>query len=177
MINVCKFIDYRGKTPTKCESGIPLITAKNVRNNSFSYEPREYFLEELYDSHMTRGIPKPGDVMFTTEAPLGNVCRIPNISGKFAVGQRIITMQTLNELNNIYLEYALLSDSVQREIWKKSSGSTVKGIKSKLLEHIEIPIPSIELQNKFAQIVEQIDKQKFVGAKIPRLLGKIAILC
>ena len=28
LISLCKFIDYRGKTPTKCENGIPLITAK-----------------------------------------------------------------------------------------------------------------------------------------------------
>lgn len=37
---------------------------------------------------------------------------------------------------------------------------------------IEINIPPIELQNKFAQIVEQIDKQKFVNLKIFQLLCK-----
>ena len=161
LIELCNFIDYRGKTPTKCNNGIPLITAKNVKNNSFSFEPREYFLPKLYESHMTRGIPKVGDVLFTTEAPLGNVCRIPEIEGKFAVGQRIITMQVYDEITEIYLEQALQSDKFQKELWKKSSGSTVKGIKSKLLERITIPVPPIELQNKFAEFVKQVDKQKF----------------
>ena len=161
LIELCYFIDYRGKTPTKCDHGIPLITAKNVKNNSFSFEPREYFLPELYESHMIRGIPKVGDVLFTTEAPLGNVCRIPEIEGKFAVGQRIITMQVKDEIKEIYLEYALQSDKFQKEVWKKSSGSTVKRIKSKLLERITIPVPPIHLQSKFTELVKQIDKQKF----------------
>lgn len=161
LIKLCRFIDYRGKTPTKCDNGIPLITAKNVKNNSFSFEPREYFLPELYESHMTRGIPKVGDVLFTTEAPLGNVCRIPEIEGKFAVGQRIITMQVYNKIIEVYLEQVLQSETFQSKMWKKSSGSTVKGIKSRLLEKITIPVPPIELQNKFAKFVNQVDKQKF----------------
>lgn len=161
LISLCKFIDYRGKTPTKCENGIPLITAKNVKNNSFSFEPREYFLPELYESHMTRGIPRAGDVLFTTEAPLGNVCRIPEIEEKFAVGQRIITMQVYEKITEIYLEHALQSDSFQKEMWRKSTGSTVKGIKSRLLGKITIPVPPIELQNQFAEFVKLIDKQKF----------------
>lgn len=161
LIKLCRFIDYRGKTPTKCDNGIPLITAKNIKNNSFSFEPREYFLPELYESHMTRGIPKVGDVLFTTEAPLGNVCRIPEIEGKFAVGQRIITMQVYNKIIEVYLEQVLQSETFQSKMWKKSSGSTVKGIKSRLLEKITIPVPPIELQNKFAKFVNQVDKQKF----------------
>ena len=31
LINLCSFIDYRGKTPEKAESGLPFITAKNVK--------------------------------------------------------------------------------------------------------------------------------------------------
>ncbi|MFV3386095.1 restriction endonuclease subunit S [Pseudomonas sp. NY15364] len=73
---IARFIDYRGKTPTKVESGIPLITAKNIRKGYISREPREYIRPEDYDSWMTRGIPNVGDVLITTEAPLGNVATI-----------------------------------------------------------------------------------------------------
>jgi type I restriction enzyme, S subunit len=31
LANLVNFIDYRGKTPTKTSEGIPLITAKNIR--------------------------------------------------------------------------------------------------------------------------------------------------
>ena len=52
-----------------------------------------------------------------------------------------------------------------------------KNINLQILSELDVITPPIELQNKFAQIVEQIDKQKFVGTKIARLLGKITILC
>lgn len=161
LMETCNFIDYRGKTPEKSESGITLITAKNVKSHIFSFEPREYIPEENYEEIMTRGIPMVNDILFTTEAPLGNVCRIPKIEGKFCVGQRLITMQPKENIVSEYLEYALLSEKFQREMWKVSSGSTVKGIRSKELVKLKVPVPPIELQNKFADFVKYTDKLKF----------------
>lgn len=159
---ICDFIDYRGKTPEKSESGIPLITAKNVKDNKFSIKPQEFIPEENYDDVMTRGIPRVNDVLFTTEAPLGNVCRIPDVYERFCVGQRLITMQPHTEvINSEYLEHALASAEFQEKMWQKSSGSTVKGIRSKLLVLLTIPVPPMELQVQFAGFVHQVDKSKF----------------
>lgn len=163
---ICDFIDYRGKTPEKSESGIPLITAKNVKDNRFSIEPQEFIPEENYDAVMTRGIPRVNDVLFTTEAPLGNVCRIPDIYERFCVGQRLITMQPHTDvINSEYLEHALASAEFQEKMWQKSSGSTVKGIRSKLLVLLTIPVPPIELQNQFRDFVHQVDKSKLIVQK------------
>jgi type I restriction enzyme S subunit len=124
---------------------------------------KNLFHSKTHEEIMTRGIPKINDVLFTTEAPLGNVCRIPAIFEKFCVGQRLITMQPINGvIASEFLEYVLLSKEFQDEMWKKSSGSTVKGIRSKELAKLTIPIPPIELQNRFADFVEQIEKQKAV---------------
>ena len=101
LVNLCNIIDYRGKTPEKVACGLPFITAKNVKMHHMTLEPREYISKETYDKVMVRGFPKGGDVVFTTEAPLGNVCRIPYFDTEFYIGQRIVTMQT-NKLNPIY---------------------------------------------------------------------------
>lgn len=163
---ICDFIDYRGKTPEKSESGIPLITAKNVKDNRFSIEPQEFIPEENYDDVMTRGIPRVNDVLFTTEAPLGNVCRIPDVYERFCVGQRLITMQPHTDvINPEYLEHALTSAEFQEKMWQKSSGSTVKGIRSKLLVLLTIPVPPIELQNQFRDFLKQVNKSKVVVQK------------
>jgi len=158
---VCNFIDYRGKTPEKSDSGIPLITAKNVRDNHFSVEPQEFIPIENYEAVMTRGIPKVNDVLFTTEAPLGNVCRIPGLYDKFCVGQRIVTMQPHADiLIPEYLERTLLSDDFQEKIWQQATGSTVKGIRSKRLIELTIPVPPLDIQKKYADFVALTDKSK-----------------
>ena len=159
LMNLCHFIDYRGKTPAKSDSGLPFITAKNIRMHYMSMESQEYISKETYDQVMTRGFPKVGDVVFTTEAPMGNVCRIPPIDTEFYIGQRIITLQT-EKLVPTYLEFALSSVQFQEKIRAQSSGTTVTGIKSRLLEQMTIPVPERTLQEQFALFVEQSDKSK-----------------
>ena len=171
LINLCSIIDYRGKTPPKANDGLPFITAKNIKMHNLSLEPREYISKDVYDKVMTRGIPKEGDVIFTTEAPLGNVCRIPHFDTEFYIGQRIVTLQT-TQLNPSYLEYALSSKDFQKKMLQKSSGSTVIGIRVRLLEQLTIPVPPIEIQDRFANFVAQVDKSKFAISQSLLLLTK-----
>ena len=161
LLNLCNIIDYRGKTPEKVECGLPFITAKNVKMHHMTLEPREYISKETYDKVMVRGFPKEGDVVFTTEAPLGNVCRIPHFDTEFYIGQRIVTIQT-DALNPTYLEYTLSDEEFVRKYMGKSSGSTVTGIRVRLLEQLTIPVPPRTLQDEFSIFVEQVDKSKFV---------------
>jgi len=67
-----RFLDYRGKTPPKTEAGVPLITAKIVKNGTIQ-TPNEFISHETYASWMNRGFPKVNDVVLTVEAPLGEV--------------------------------------------------------------------------------------------------------
>ena len=164
LLNLCNIIDYRGKTPKKVERGLPFITAKNVKMHHMTLEPLEYISKETYDKVMVRGFPKEGDVVFTTEAPLGNVCRIPHFNTEFYIGQRIVTMQT-EELNPTYLEYALSAEEFIRKYMGNSSGSTVIGIRVRLLEQLTIQVPPRGLQDEFAIFVEQVDKSKVAVQK------------
>lgn len=150
--SISRFIDYRGKTPNKTNNGIPLITAKNVRMNQLNEEPREYIAIEDYDKWMTRGIPNQGDILFTTEAPLGYVAEL-NISGKVALAQRIITIQSLN---NPYLKFALMSPQIQENIKRNATGTTVAGIKASKLKLLPVPIPPMNEQKRIADKVERL---------------------
>lgn len=164
LLNLCNIVDYRGKTPEKVEHGLPFITAKNVKMHHMTLEPREYISKETYDKVMVRGFPKEGDVVFTTEAPLGNVCRIPHFDTEFYIGQRIVTMQT-DALNPTYLEYALSDEEFVRKYMGKSSGSTVTGIRVRLLQQLTIPVPARTLQDEFSTFVNQVDKSKVTVQK------------
>ena len=157
---LANFLDYRGKTPLKTENGVRLLTAKNVRMGYIKSEPKEYISEEEYKVRMTRGFPKLGDVVFTTEAPLGLVAQIKDES--FALGQRLITFQIKNRvIQNSYLKYALMSSRYQQEIYKNGTGATVKGIKASLLKKIKISFPSsIDEQNNRVKKLELAEEKK-----------------
>ena len=68
-------------------------------------------------------------------------------------------MQT-EKLIPAYLEYALSTDEFKRKYMGQSSGSTVTGIRVRLLEQLTIPLPPMELQRTFESFVNQVDKSK-----------------
>lgn len=151
---ISNFIDYRGKTPKKTETGVKLITAKNVKKGIISEEPKEFINESEYASWMTRGIPKKGDILFTTEAPLGNVAQI-ELDDIFALAQRIIAIQPYKGVDGRYLKYVLMSPTIQEMIFNKATGTTVLGIKSSRLKEVLIPLPPA---NNQLRIVDEIEK-------------------
>ena len=140
-----KIIDYRGKSPPKHETGVPLITAKNIRKGFIDMNPAEFIQEDLYAEWMAKGIPSSGDILVTTEAPLGNVAIAPPI--KFAIGQRVICISPdRNSVTSEYLLACMKTDDFQRQLTASATGSTVSGIRQGVLLDSRIPVPGIELQ-------------------------------
>ena len=150
-----RFIDYRGKTPVKTANGIRLITAKNVKMGYLQETPMEFIATASYEGWMTRGIPKKGDVLFTTEAPLANVAQL-DTDEKVAFAQRIIIMQpNAAKLDSTFLKYLMLSQPAQKRIRTQGTGATVQGIKASLLKTIEISFPRTIAEQE--QIVAEFD--------------------
>jgi len=163
--DLAKFIDYRGKTPPKQTYGIPLITAKIIKENRIQ-EPQEFIADDFYDEWMRRGIPNKGDVIFTTEAPLGEVALIKT-QNKQAFAQRIIILQAKSEiLNNTFLFYSLQYSKIKSRIEARSSGTTVFGIKSAELKKVEIDYPPISVQHAIVSILSSLDDKIELNNKI-----------
>jgi len=159
-----RFIDYRGKTPTKTASGLRLITAKNVKMGYLQREPVEFVSPSSYEAWMTRGIPKKGDVLFTTEAPLANVAQL-DTDEKVVFAQRIIIMQPdAKRFDSAFLKYLLLSKPVQDRIRSKGTGATVQGIKASLLKAIRIRFPAAITRQQL--IARQLDE---LGVDVEKL--------
>lgn len=148
-------IDYRGKTPRKTDSGIPLITAKIVKNGRIN-PTQEYIAEADYDAWMQRGIPQKGDVVLTTEAPLGEVAQLNG--DKIALAQRIITLRgKAGLLESDFLKYLLQSHEVQHQFDGRASGTTVSGIKQSELRKIVLRFPPLPEQKAIAHILGSLD--------------------
>ncbi|MBD5508375.1 MAG: hypothetical protein HDR05_10105 [Lachnospiraceae bacterium] len=171
--SILSFVDYRGKTPNKVEKGIFLITASNIKKGYMEYTRKEYISEEEYRMRQSRGTTNRGDLLFTTEAPLGNaaLCDL-DIS---SCGQRIITMQSYCE-NTVCLElfmYFILSAAFQNELLDNCTGTTAKGIKADKLKHLLIPFPPIEEQqrivDKINEIMPKIDEYEKIEKELEEL--------
>ena len=172
--SVIRFIDYRGKTPVKTNSGVRLITAKNVKMGYLLRTPEEFIASDNYEKWMTRGIPNRGDVLFTTEAPLANVAQL-DTDERVAFAQRIIIMQPDDKkLDRTFLKYMLLSAPVQSRIRANGTGATVQGIKASLLKTIGISFPGLSTQRQLVSGLDSLSAE--VTSMESHFLQKIAAL-
>ena len=150
------FVDYRGKTPHKIHEGVFLITASNIRYGHMDYTRKEYISQEEYEGRQSRGITRKGDLLFTTEAPMGNaaLCDLEECS----CGQRIITFQeyTQNTVLPKLFIYFILSPQFQQQLLDNCTGTTAKGIKADKLKHFLIPLPPLAEQKRIVAEIEKL---------------------
>ncbi len=155
--DIYNFIDYRGATPEKLNDGVPFVTAKNVRQGYLDYTVRDYISEYDYANRQSRGISHKGDILFTTEAPMGYAA-IADLE-KYSAGQRLITLQqygTEKYLENKFYVYCVSASFFQKQLSEKSSGTTVKGIKADRLKQLIIPLVPFAEQKRIVAIIDAV---------------------
>ena len=165
-------IDYRGKTPEKTSSGIPLITAKIVKGGRIE-TPDEFIGVNDYEPWMRRGIPKAGDVVVTTEAPLGEVAQLG--AERVALAQRLIALRGKEGLlDNGFLKFLMQSEDVQQQLRARASGTTVLGIKQSELRKILLTLPPFDEQRAIAHILGTLDDKSELNRRRSETLEAMA---
>ncbi|MGE8237000.1 MAG: restriction endonuclease subunit S [Stenotrophomonas indicatrix] len=148
-------VDYRGRTPTKVDDGIFLVTARNVRNGRIDYEASEEYADpESAESLLARGRPEIGDLLFTMEAPLGQVALIDRTD--IALAQRIVKFRgEPSVMRNHYLMFWFMSANCQARLETLATGSTALGIKSSKLGMIECLAPTLSEQDAIISYIQR----------------------
>ena len=157
-------VDYRGKTPKKLEmnwspEGYLALSALNVKDGYIDFElDANYGDIELYNAWMKQDLSK-GQVVFTTEAPMGNVAQIPDDS-KYILSQRVIAFEVAHEkITDDFLATLLKSPKVFDDLTSLATGGTAKGVSQRSLSKLSVKIPQIiEEQNKIAKIICTLNK-------------------
>ncbi|WEF93473.1 restriction endonuclease subunit S [Staphylococcus aureus] len=158
-----KIIDFRGRTPKKLNmdwsnAGYLALSAVNVKKGYIDYNVEaKYGGKELYKKWMKGNELQKGQVLFTTEAPMGNVAQVPDNKG-YILSQRTIAFNTNEKITNDFLASLLSSKKVYNKLLRLSSGATAKGVSQKTLKSLYVTIPiSIEEQQKIGEFLKKID--------------------
>ena len=131
-----------------------LVTAKNVKNQSIDFSLSEEFIpEDLYPQWMVRGRPERGDILITTEAPLGETAQI--LDADIALAQQIILLKVnTTRITNDYLKYHFAADPGRMELCTRATGSTALGIKASHLKASLVAVPPVYEQEEISRTVD-----------------------
>jgi type I restriction enzyme, S subunit len=157
--DVCeKVIDCKNRTPPITPDGYPVIRTPNVRNGSFIDNELVFTDYTSYLVWTARGKPEPGDIVITREAPVGEVCKIPERHEYSCLGQRMMLYRTdSTKIVNDYFLYALQSKPIQNRLDLISGGSTVGHVRVGDIRSLWIFYPgSRDEQLKIAESLNRI---------------------
>ena len=154
-----RIIDFRGRTPKKLgmdwsESGYLALSAINVKDGYIDLtQDVHYGNQELYDKWMIGNELHKGQVLFTTEAPMGNVAQVPD-NRQYILSQRTIAFNVRQgKIAENFLATILRSPSVSFALTSLASGGTAKGVSQSSLSKLDIIIPkNLDEQDSISNI-------------------------
>ena len=168
MTEVCEIIDgdrgsnYPKQSDFYDDEYCLFLNAKNVTDHGFDFSNNMYITKEK-DEQLRKGKLKRGDVILTTRGTVGNLAFYDKdvIYENIRINSGMVILRMDKEKINerFFIEqFRFQLDNIK---FKIANGSAQPQLPISKMSAIKLLLPDIEFQNKFAQIAEQIDKQKF----------------
>ncbi len=171
--SMCELIvDCPHSTPKWTDTGLIVLRNQNIRNGRLDLSGPSYTDEDNFQKRIKRAKPQAGDIVFTREAPMGEVCMIPD-GVRCCLGQRQVLLRPKKSVNGKYLFFALQSPVVQHEIsWNEGTGSTVSNVRIPVLKNLNIPRhPGCE--DQIAEILSSLTDKIELNRQINQTLEHI----
>lgn len=143
-----RIVDTEHATAPVAEGGHYLVVrTSNVREGELRFEGARYTDEESFKRWTRRGLPMPGDVLFTREAPAGEACVVPS-DVDLCIGQRMVLLKVNRRLTSAqWIVHSIESGPAQSFIDLLSRSTTVAHLNMRDIPNIPIVLPPIDVQS------------------------------
>ena len=147
------------------KEGVPFFRSKEIveLSNSKNIIPEIYISFDKYEElKKVSGIPLKGDLLITAVGTIGKIWKVNYEKDFYFKDGNLIWLQLKNKnnFNSLSLK-RILEDSIKNEKENLTSGSAYNALTIDKLKKIDIIIPPMKLQNKFAERIEKIEKLSF----------------
>lgn len=175
--DLCKKVTDGSHNPPKAsETGLPMLSAKNINNGSIIFNETHRVISEaeFWEENKRTNI-ESGDVLLTIVGTLGRTAVVPQDFIPFTL-QRSVAVMSTSELEPSYFRYALENREFQIQIHENAKGTAQKGIYLNALKKLTINIaPKNEqkiITEKLDTLLAQIDSTKARLEQIPQILKR-----
>lgn len=173
---VFEFIkDGTHSTPTYTDdkiNGIKFLSAKDVTKGTINWKNIKYIPLELHEQLVKRVKPQKDDILLAKNGTTG-VCAKVDTDDVFDIYVSLALLRPKEGVSTDYLVHAINNDVTKEQFDRSLKGVGVPNLHLGEIKKVKIIVPPIELQNKFVDIVEEIDKQKFEFEKSIKKLEEL----
>ncbi|WP_419042281.1 restriction endonuclease subunit S [Holdemanella porci] len=156
--------DGEHSTPKRTKEGIYLLSARNVLNHSLQLKDVDYINRDEYLRIAKRVVPKKGDILISCSGTIGRCCSVPD-SLQLQMVRSVALIRFKEVINPIFAEYMITSDYLQEQINSSKTMSSQANLFQGKIRKLKGFLPPTELQNQFADFVEQVNKSREVVKK------------
>jgi type I restriction enzyme, S subunit len=159
--SVTKRITYGFTCPMKhLDKGIPIITAKNVREGFIDFDDVHYADKLEFDALTAKSKPVLGDVLITKDGTIGR-CAVVERGELFCINQSVALIQPDHSVVlPAYIVAYLSSGRVQNVMKNMGKGNALAHLQITELAELPMPLPDRALQQEFVRGVEAVAKLK-----------------
>ena len=136
-----------------------MIRTTDLENNNF-IQGVKYINEKAYNFLKKTKI-FGGELIINKIGSAGNVYLMPYLNIPVSLGMNQFMIRLKKDYSNIFYYKLLTTEYYTNVIKSNVQGAVTKTITKEAIKNIDIIIPPIELQNKFAERIEKIEKLKF----------------
>ena len=151
------------KKATSIVTGFPILRMNNITySGEMDYRDLKYI--ELSDNEKEKFLLKKGELLFnrTNSKELVGKTGLFELDTPMAFAGYLIKMKPSNLIHSKFLLFFMNSEFMKKLLYNKAKNIVgMANINAKELEDFSIILPPIELQNKFAERIEKIEKLKF----------------
>lgn len=170
---ICDLItDGEHITPKRSESGIYLLSARNILNHSLQLDNVDYIDEKEFARIAKRVIPQKNDILISCSGSIGRCVRVPD-NLKFQMVRSVALLRFNKSVNASFAEYLITSNDLQMQIQQSATQSSQANLFQGKIRKLRGYLPPIELQEKFSDFVCKVDRQKLT---IQQSLDKLEML-
>ena len=140
-------------SPKYQEEGYPLITSKNLKNDSLDFSNVKYISKKDFDKINERSKVDPNDILFAMIGTIGNPIVVDS-KKEFAI-KNVALFKVPENQNSFFLKYYLESNYVVEKMAKEAKGTTQKFVGLGYLRNFEIKLPPIEEQRRIVAVLDE----------------------
>lgn len=154
-------------TPKYTETGIPFLSVKDISSGKIDLSNVKFISKEEFNSLPKGAKPQPGDLLFCRVGTLGKPVIVSNEIGDFGtfVSLGYLRFSSDSKVIQNTIKCWMNSDLFDIQVRASISGASQPNLNTGWLKKFKLVVPPIEIQNEFANFVNQIDKSKLILQK------------
>lgn len=155
----------RGGKDSYKDSGTAIIRSQNVFDWTFSSDGLA-FIDDDQAEALSNVEVKQGDVLLNiTGDSVARACIVPTELLPARVNQHVAIIRANEKANSLFL-LAWLQANKGTLLKLASSGATRNALTKRMLENLDVNLPPIDVQNKFATFIDSIQAKITLNTKL-----------